>query len=317
MRKKTKIMLIGIVSILTAGNIALLSAGNYFYDVVMTYNITNKYSQEFYDKTAALVKFDQTAFDSLQKDYVTVKSRYGYELKGIFIKNPEPSDDTVIIVHGICMDKNWSCMKYASIFLKRGYNIFVYDSRNHGESGGAHPSYGYYEKEDLDSCISYVKSRNLNGSIGIHSESLGASSAFLYAEEYSGKNEISFIIEDSGYSDLKELFTYKAGEYNIPVLLRPIIVKYMSFVCMIRSGFFLGDVSPIKEIEKVTIPVLFIHGDSDNFTPPQMAIDMYNKKTGTKALYVAAGAGHAESLNLDIVKYYQVVNDFLDEALKK
>jgi uncharacterized protein len=315
--KNRKILLIAFASLLIMSNIALLAAGNYFYNVAMTYNVTNKYSMEFYEKTAALVKFNEVEFDSLEKNYVTIKSRYGYDLKGIFIKNQIPTENTVIIVHGICMDKKWSCMKYGKIFLDRGYNIFVYDSRNHGESGGEHPSYGYYEKDDLESCVAYVKANNPNGTIGIHSESLGSASALLYAETYNANNEISFIIEDCGYSDLRELFTYKAGEYNVPTVLRPVIVGYMSIICRVRSGFFIGDVSPVKDIEKLTIPVLFIHGDNDTFTPPGMAKDMYDKKIGAKALYIAAGAEHAESLNVDMAKYYEVIYDFLDMEVKR
>ena len=316
-RKNRKIFLIVFVSLLIICNIALLAAGNFFYNVAMNYNITNKYSQEFYDKTAASVKFNEGEFSTLKKDYVTIKSRYGYDLKGIFIKNPVPTEDTVIIVHGIGMDKEWSCMKYGKIFLDKGYNIFVYDSRGHGESGGRQTSYGYYEKDDLESCVAYVRASNPSGIIGIHSESLGAASALLYAETYNAKSEISFIIEDCGFSDLRELFIYKASEYKIPSFLRPVIVSYMSIVCKVRSGFFIGEVSPIKDIQKITIPILFIHGADDAFTPSKMAVDLYNKKIGAKALYIAPGAGHAESLNVDMAKYYEVIYDFLDREIKK
>jgi len=125
MRKNRKILLIVFVSFLVIVNIALLAAGNYFYNVAMNYNVTNKYSQGLYDKTAALVKFNEGEFDFLQKDYVTIKSRYGYDLKGIFIKNPVPTEDTVIIVHGVGMDKKWSFMKYGNIFLDRA-TMFLY-----------------------------------------------------------------------------------------------------------------------------------------------------------------------------------------------
>ena len=317
MRRSRKNMLIFFMSFLIICNIALLAAGNYFYNIVMTYNVTNKYSQEFYDKTAALVNFNENELASLEKEYVTINSPFGYALKGIFVKNPVKTENTVILVHGICMDKEWSLMKYAKIFLDRGYNILVYDSRNHGESGGDHPSYGYYEKEDLKTFVAYVKSKNPNGIIGIHSESLGAASAFMYVESYNINNGISFIISDCCYSDLRELFIYKAAEYNVPSLFRPILIDYLSIVCKVKSGFFIGEVSPIKNIDKIDIPVLFIHGDRDTFTPPQMAKDMYDKKTGIKALYYAAGAGHAESYQVNMAKYCTVIDDFLETALKK
>lgn len=289
-------------------NIVLLAAGNYFYNIVMGYNVSNGRSQQL----------DKTESGPLDKEYVNIRSIYGYDIKGIYVKNPEITENTVILAHGIGMDKEWSIMKYSGIFLDRGYNIFAYDSRSHGGSGGDHPGYGYYEKDDLKSCISYIKARNPAGRIGIHCESLGAAGALMYAESYvEAGSDISFIIEDSGYSDLKELFIYKAGEYRVPRLLRPLVVGYLSMVCKFRSGFFLGDVSPIKGIDLISVPILFIHGACDTFTPPEMAESMFERKSGTKMLYIAKGASHAESLSIDPEKYNEVIDEFLGRIAEK
>jgi fermentation-respiration switch protein FrsA (DUF1100 family) len=313
--RKILIVIISVI-ILILINSALLAAGNYFYNTIMTYNISNKYSEEQYQKEITAMRFNVDRFNSLQKDSITLNSKFGYQLKGTFIRNAVQTQNTVIMVHGIGKDKKWSSMKYGDIFLDQGYNIFVYDSRNHGESGGDHPSYGYYEKEDLQTCVSYIKSQNPEGIIGIHSESLGAATALLHAENYNKNNEVAFYIEDCGYSDLYELYNARTVDYNIPKPLCPVILNYLSFICKVRAGFFLSDVSPIKNIEIVTIPIMFIHGDSDNFVPVKMANDLYSKKTGIKALYYAKGAEHAKSINVDKAKYQEEVVNFLKSAVK-
>lgn len=308
LRAKSTILIL-FVSALLLLNISLLAAGYYFYDIVMNYNKTNSYSFEDYQKEVVNVGFDINRFNSLEKEYVTLDSSFGYQLKGIFIKNAAKTQDTVILVHGIGKDKTWSYMKYGNIFLDYGYNVFVFDSRNHGESGGNHPSYGFYEREDLQTCTSYVKSKSPEGVLGIHGESMGAATVLLWTEKYNG--DVSFCIEDCGYSDLHELFYERLTDYNIPRLLRPLILNYASLVCRVKEGFFLSEVSPIQKIDKVKMPVMFIHGDKDDFVPPEMANELFNKKNGMKALYYAQGAGHAKSINVDKVKYREEINSFL------
>lgn len=139
----------------------------------------------------------------------------------------------------------------------------------------------------------------------------------LYTETYAKDNDISFLIEDCGYSDLRALYIRRAANFNIPTLLRPVLIKYLSLVCRIRSGFFLEEVSPIKHINEITAPILFIHGDSDTENPTKMVYDLYNtKKTGVKALYIAKGANHAESLKVDKARYEEEVANFLNLVLK-
>lgn len=309
-RSRYKAALLVFLGILFLVNAGLLAAGDYFYNVIMTYNLSHRYSAAQLAKEAAAVGFNKKRFAALAKQPVTLDSRYGYHLKGILIRNSQPTKNTVILVHGIGKDKTWSYTKYGDIFLDQGFNLFVYDSVNHGGSGGNHPSYGYYEQDDLNTCVAYVKATNPGGIIGVHGESLGAASALMYAEKYRNK-DVSFYIADCGYSDLSRLFSARTVDYKIPKPLRPVLIDYLSLICKARAGFFLGDVSPLRNIDKVTAPVLFIHGDSDKFTPSEMARDLYNRKTGLKRLYYARGADHARSLNVDQKKYRQEITDFL------
>lgn len=314
-RNVKKIVLITLLSVFIILNIIFISAGNYFYDIIINWPTTNSYAIG-YEGEVAEGSFNIERFNSLEKESVSVDSRYDYQIKGLFIKNAVETKNTVILVHGIGQDK-WNSLKYGDVFLDQGYNIFIYDGRSHGETGGDGASYGYYEKVDLQSIVQYVKHKNPGGIIGLHGESLGASTAMLYAETYAKDNDISFLIEDCGYSDLRELYIGRAADFNIPTFLRPVLIEYLSFVCKVRSGFFLEDVSPIRDINKITVPILFIHGDSDNQNPTKMVYDLYNNKnTGIKTLYISQGANHAESLKVDKARYKEEVVNFLNLVFK-
>jgi len=119
-------------------------------------------------------------------------------------------------------------------------------------------------------------------------------------------HEISRDIPRQGYN----VFVYDSRNHG------PVIADCLSLVCTVRSGFFLGEVPPIRNIDKINIPILFIHGASDTFTPPEMSKEMYGRKTGIKMIYIAAGAKHAESLNADTAKYGEVIDEFLGKAAK-
>lgn len=301
-------MLLSVFIILSLG---FLLVGNYFYGIIINWPSTNSYAVG-YEGEAAEGAFNVERYNSLDKESVRVDSRYGYQLQGLFIKNAVATKNTVILVHGIGQDK-WNSLKYGDVFLDLGYNIFIYDNRGHGETDGAATSYGYYEQDDLQSVVATIKSKNPGGIIGIHGESLGASTAMMYSEMVGNEKDISFLVEDCGYSDLTELYIGKSSAYNVPTVLRPALVKALSLICKIRSGFFLEDVSPIKNIDNLIVPTLFIHGDRDIENPTQMVYDLYDKKkTGIKALYIAPGARHAESLKVDKAGYEEVVANFLD-----
>jgi fermentation-respiration switch protein FrsA (DUF1100 family) len=231
-----------------------------------------------------------------------------------YIKNAETTENTVILVHGIGGDR-WSMMTYGDLYLDKGFNILIYDTRNHAQSGGGDVSYGYYEKDDLNSVVQYVKKLNPNGIIGIEGVSMGAATTVLYADKYSANKDVSFYVADCPYSDLYSLFKVRLQEdYHLPNLM---LIQYASLVSKIRSGFFFGQVSPIIGIDKVTAPMLIIHGKADTYVPTDMGVDLYNKKNDNKQLFLVENAAHAKSINVDRQGYKDNLYKFIDEAIKK
>lgn len=68
-----------------------------------------------------------------------------------------------------------------NLFIKKGWNVLIYDHRRHGESGGKTTSYGHYEKFDLQTVVNWLKNEVGESLIlGIHGESMGAVTTLLY-----------------------------------------------------------------------------------------------------------------------------------------
>jgi len=91
------------------------------------------------------------------------------------------------------------------------------------------------------------------------------------------------------------------------------ILFYGNIIALIKSGFSLYAVSPIKAIQNIKTPIMFIHGSNDTFIPASMSLDLYLEKKGPKGIYIAPGAEHAMSYLTDKTEYAAKVKQFLIE----
>lgn len=247
--------------------------------------------------------------ESLPKEEVSLRSPFGYNLHGWFVPAAEPTNRSVILVHGVTRSRLTS-LKYVELFRKRGFHVFLYDHRRHGKSGGKHTTYGYYEKYDLKACLDWLIERTgPDAVIGIHGESMGAATALQHAGI---DDRAAFYIADCPYSDIAGQLSYRLKEEYRGLPPAPII-PLVGLLCRLRAGFRLRDVSSIKAMERTETPVLFIHGEEDDYVPTDMSRRMHEVKPGAKQLYLVPGARHAEAFLTNPGEYDRIVGQFLQE----
>ncbi|MEH7301413.1 alpha/beta hydrolase [Neobacillus drentensis] len=257
------------------------------------------------EKEAGRYKPDE--FESLPKQEVDIPSPFGYMIKGLLIE-PHKTNRYIIISHGVTETK-MNSIKYANLFLERGFNAFIYDHRRHGESGGKTTSFGHYEKFDLKTIVDWLKKeKGPNLELGIHGESMGAATMLLYAGLL--EDGADFYIADCPFSDFKEQLAYliKKDFKLLPGLLLPI----GDILLRVRDKYSIRHVSPISVIENIKHPVLFIHSQKDDFILPTMSKDLFEQKKGPKMLYLAENGRHAQSFNENRADYERVIDEFLE-----
>lgn len=279
----------------------------FFFTNKMMY-IKKKTDEEIIDRETKLGLYNQRDFDLLEKRHFSIPSQFGYSIKGTLIE-PFATDRYMIICHGVTVNR-LNSVKYMNLFLQKGWNVLIYDHRRHGESGGKTTSYGHYEKFDLQSVVDWLK-KEVGESItlGIHGESMGAVTTLLYAGMV--EDGADYYIADCPFSELEAQLLYRLkAEFKLPSLLVMPIAK--PFV-QLRDRYAIKGVSPLNAIVNIKKPVLFIHSETDDYIPAEMSRQLYEKKQGSKMLYIAEKGSHAMSYSENREKYSLVIDEFFAE----
>jgi fermentation-respiration switch protein FrsA (DUF1100 family) len=145
--------------------------------------------------------------------------------------------------------------------------------------------------------------------LATHGESMGAAIVLLHAAI---DNRVNFVIADCPYKSLWDQFAYRLKvEYKLPAFP---ILYIANVISKFRIHTHISDISPIKSVEGLEIPVFFIHGNADTYIPKSHSLDMYEIKKGKKRLYLAEGAEHAKSYAVDKERYEKEIEAFLISA---
>lgn len=269
-------------------------------------------------------RYNPDIYESACKLRFILNSDFGYTISCECLEICEKAEDLIgkdkmnedkgikkvaILCHGFSYSKH-SSLKYAEIFLEMGYVVIIFDHRNHGMSGKAFTSMGFYEKYDLKKVVDWcVEAYGRDCNIITHGESMGAATVLLHLEI---DDRVKGVIADCAYSDLRQLLCYQLKRYyHLPRFLIPV----ESLLTFMRAGFWYKEVSPIKAVSSAKLPILFIHGKEDFFVPTKMSKQMYECKSGRKAIYLVAKAKHAESFYLNKQGYIDKVRNFLEKII--
>lgn len=283
----------------------ILFVGIFFTNKLMF--IKKRSDEEIIEQETKDGHFNKKEFDSIKKESISIPSMFGYDIKGFLIA-PYKEMKFMIICHGVTMN-HLNSVKYMNIFLNRGFNVIIYDHRRHGLTAGKTTSYGHYEKEDLKAVVDWVKKRfGKNCTIGIHGESMGAVTTLLYAGML--EDGADFYIVDCPFSDLERQLHFRLKE-EYPSLPSFLVMPIAKLFLKLRDGYHVKDVSPIRVINRIQHPILFIHSEPDDYIPVDMTKELYSKKRGAKQLYIAPKGLHAMSYTENKKEYEEAIDQFL------
>lgn len=92
-------------------------------------------------------------------------------------------------------------------------------------------------------------------------------------------------------------------------------IPVTSLITRWKAGYSFKEASALKQLAKVNVPVLFIHGEADLFVPTEMVYRLYEVCKSEKELLTIPRAGHGTAFQVDREKYKAVLGAFLQKHM--
>ena len=314
MNKKKKIILtisiLLLVVILGVGGLV----GNYFYNLALNpFTSKDMIFGDDDDDTSLEVEADVNWLikDSNYIDtYIT--SSDNLKLHAYEVKNENKTDKWAIVVHGYTSEGKLLSSKAKHLY-NMGYNVLVPDLRSHGTSEGNYIGMGWHDRLDIIDWINYIVKNNPKSEIALHGTYMGSATVLMVSGEKLPSN-VKAIVADCGYTSVYDEFSYQLKQlFNLPAFP---IMNFSDVVTHIRAGYCLNDASAINQVKKSTTPILYIHGDKDDFVPYYMMDELYNATNSEKEKLTIEGGEHANSDLVNPKLYWSTVNSFLEKYIE-
>lgn len=247
--------------------------------------------------------------------FVTMPS--GYKAHAIYIYAPKPTRNTAVVVHGYTVRAE-GMLHIAYLYNHdMGWNVLLPDLYAHGRSEGDNIRMGWKDRWDV---IRWAKIANAIFCKGqpfkstnevIHGISMGAATTMAVAGEHT-PDYVRWFVEDCGYTGVWQQFeTQLKEQFGLPAF--PLMYT-TSLLCRQRYGWSFDEAQQIKQVERSTKPMLFIHGDADTYVPYSMLRPLYEaKRHGRKAIFIAKGSAHAMAYRDHHKEYTEKVKAFVGE----
>lgn len=314
--KIKKILGIFLSVIIIIFGISLGFVGNYFYNLALNPNTSKDIvfgTPEEAEATSGQVLDSDVTWllnDSNYTDeYITSSDKL--KLHSYKVTNQNNSNKWVIAVHGYTSE-GINMSTYAKHYYDNGYNVLIPNLRAHGLSEGNYIGMGWDDRLDIISWINSILNENPNAEIILHGVSMGASTVLMTSGEEIPSN-VKAIVADCGYTSVWDEFAYQLDDlFSLPEFP---ILNVSSMVAKIRAGYFLGEASSLKQVKNSKTPILYIHGDKDDFVPYYMMEELYNATSSEKEMLTIKGAEHAKASEVDPETYWNTVNNFINKYM--
>ena len=242
---------------------------------------------------------------SMPHEDISVTSFDGLTLRGKLFEYA-PGAPIELMLHGYrgAAEKDMCGGVFRCFAVKR--SALVVDQRACGTSDGSVITFGVNERRDCLSWVDYMVKRWPDRKIILTGISMGAATVIMAAGEALPENVIG-VLADCGYSSAKEMILKTIAEMKLPPKLAYPFVKLGA---KLYGHFDLEETCPIEALKNCRVPVIFFHGEADDFVPCGMSRRMQAVCPTRSALVTVPGAGHGLAYPMDKPSYIQALGDF-------
>ena len=304
---------------MTLAIIALVAGAFYMLSVALrpdfaednTEEASYAYMQREYPHIGAWM--DQMHQSGAMRD-TTLVGQDGEVLHARYVAAREKTAKTAVIVHGYTDNSIRMLMIGYMYHNDLGFNILLPDLHHHGHSGGRAVRMGWKDRLDVLRWMD-VANEVFGGAteMVVHGISMGAATTMMVSGEEQ-QPYVKCFVEDCGYTSVWDQFAKELKEdYGLPAFP---LLHVASRLCAWRYGWNFREASALEQVRKCRLPMLFIHGDADDYVPTWMVYPLYEAKAGDKELWVVSGAAHAKSYRDNREEYTERVRRFVGRYIR-
>lgn len=235
-------------------------------------------------------------------------------LSGWYIDSP--GDAVVMMMHGRNGRRDGGdALEIASKIAAHNYDVFMFDFRAHGASGGERYSMGQWEVRDVEGALNYLKARGVR-IIGAHSTSMGGSPMLYAAVDHP---EMKALAADSSFAYLGPILEKQLpAASGLPAFFNPGIF----LMARLTLGVDLEANRPADAVARLgDRPLFIIQSSLDNeedTIPASNAVDLQKAGAGNPNLriWLAPGKGHCKAYANNKDEYMARLLSFYDTYLR-
>ncbi len=187
-----------------------------------------------------------------------------------------------------------------------GYSVLLVEQRACGVSDGHVITFGIKESDDCIRWAKLLEQEYPDRPVMLTGVSMGAATVLTAAGKTLPKNVVA-VLADCGYTSARDIICKVVRQMHLPPNL---VYPFIKWGARLYGGFDLEETSPVEAVTRSTVPILFIHGDEDDYVPCEMSVRNFDACTADKQLLTVKGAGHGLAYLVDRDEYVGALTAF-------
>ena len=245
---------------------------------------------------------------AMPQEHFTVRSFDGLTLHGTFYEYA-PGATVELMFHGYRGTAERDLSGGVQRCFRLGHSALIVDQRCSGRSEGQVITFGINEHKDCLRWVDFaVKHFGPDVRIILTGISMGAATVMMAAGEPLPENVVG-VLADCGYSSPKEIILEVLKQMKLPPKL---CYPFVKLAARIYGHFDLEENAPVEAMKRAKGPVIFFHGEADDFVPCAMSRQCFAACASRKKLVTVPGAGHGLSYPMDVEGYLAAVRAFFN-----
>lgn len=229
----------------------------------------------------------------------------GYHLYGEYFDFKK--DKAVIIIPGRTETLQYS-YHYAKAYERVGFNVLVIDKRGHGNSDGQYEDNGELSYVDIHAWARKLEEDFGMKDVTLHGICIGASHCLFAATKPGRPENIKRVVTDGMYETFGLTFKNHMKQDKRKVF--PAFYFAMLWARIKVKAHFITN-GPIKQVDKLDLPILLIYSKLDVFSTPDQAKRLYEKcGSEKKTLAWFDKGGHSHVYYNNESQYERTLSEF-------